>query len=92
MNKSAYEVLKMIDAVKLVLPKINIPAHCVHGANDTVAMPSGSEYLFKHLGTPEGQKSIHVYPGQLHELFHEDLTSRTKAINDVADYLVKNTL
>ena len=63
MNKSAYEVLKMIDAVKLVLPKINTPAHCVHGANDTVALPSGSEYLYTHIGTPGAQKTIHIYPG-----------------------------
>lgn len=87
MNKTAYEVLKMIDEVKTTLPVITIPFYAVHGAVDKVALSIGSEYLMTHTGTSAHEKSLKVYPRLKHELFHEDLVSREQAIADVVMYL-----
>lgn len=87
MNKTAYEVLKMIDEVKSSLPQITVPFFAVHGAVDKVALSTGSEYLMMHTGTPAELKSLKLYPRLKHEMFHEDSVSREQAIADVVAYL-----
>ena len=87
MNKTAYEVLRMIDEVKSTLPTIKVPFHAIHGAVDMVALSMGSEYLMTHTGTAAHEKSLKVYPRLKHELFHEDAVSREQAIADVVMYL-----
>ena len=38
MNKSAYELIKWITAVKLEIPSIEVPFMCLHGSEDKIAL------------------------------------------------------
>ena len=48
MNKTAYEIMKMTAVVKEEVKTIKTPFLCVHGSDDKVTLPAGSEYLFKN--------------------------------------------
>eukprot|EP00596_Hydrurales_sp_CCMP1899_P010611 CAMPEP_0119046484 /NCGR_PEP_ID=MMETSP1177-20130426/46954_1 /TAXON_ID=2985 /ORGANISM="Ochromonas sp, Strain CCMP1899" /LENGTH=317 /DNA_ID=CAMNT_0007019709 /DNA_START=139 /DNA_END=1092 /DNA_ORIENTATION=- len=86
MNKSAYEILKMINAVKLEIPSINVPFLAIHGALDSIAYPKGSEYLLENTGTDKKEKTYFEYENSHHEIFHETHPIKQDSINKVVDY------
>ena len=86
MNKSAYELLKWITAVKKEIPNLTIPFLCLHGEADLIALPKGSLYLIEHSGTESSLKSISILPGLRHEMFHEKIPDGPKSIQHVLNY------
>ena len=86
MNKSAYELIKWITAVKLEIPSIEVPFMCLHGSDDKIALPKGSHYLMEHSGTQESKKSLHILPNLRHEMFHEKIPHGHQSILKVLDY------
>lgn len=86
MNKSAYELIKWITAVKNEIPLLKVPFMCLHGSKDIIALPKGSTYLMEHSGTSESQKTLHMLPDLRHEMFHEKVPYGHQSILKVLDY------
>ena len=70
-NKTAYELLKMLPLVKTAISNLSIPFLALHGAEDSIALPKGSEFLLEHSATPMEKKTLKIYPGYKHELLNE---------------------
>ncbi|KAJ1413742.1 Alpha/Beta hydrolase protein [Ochromonadaceae sp. CCMP2298] len=88
-NKAAYELVQLLAEVKVQLPLVTVPFLCMHGAEDTVALPKGSEYIYKNAGTDITQRQLLIIPNARHEPFHETKKMREDAVRSVVDYLVK---
>ena len=86
MNKSAYELIKWIAAVKLEIPSLKMPFMCLHGQADKIALPKGSVYLMEHSSTDESQKNIFLLPNLRHEMFHEKVPHGHQSILKVLNY------
>lgn len=86
MNKSAYELIKWITAVKDEIPNIKVPFMCLHGEDDIIALPKGSVYLMEHSSTDDSKKSIFLLPDVKHEMFHEKAPYDRDSILQVLDY------
>lgn len=86
MNQTAHELLKMIDVVKESLPNINVPMYCVHGKADSITLPEGAQELIEAVGTSAEHKSLRLFDGGYHELFHEVEPTRSDCIKSVVQY------
>lgn len=64
----AMQALLLVAAAKEELPRITLPFKCVHGADDTIALPVGSRLLHSLGGTSDDLKSVEVLPGLRHEV------------------------
>jgi alpha-beta hydrolase superfamily lysophospholipase len=65
---------------------LQLPFVCIHGANDTIALPASSQYVYDHAGTDPAHKSVHLIADSKHEPFHESPAIRTAAIDFVVKY------
>jgi len=63
-----------------------VPFLCIHGAEDKVALPKSSDYIYSNAGTDIEDRQLYVIPGAKHEPFHETAAIRTGAIQYVVDY------
>mmetsp|Transcript_13839 Transcript_13839/g.25767 ORF Transcript_13839/g.25767 Transcript_13839/m.25767 type:complete len:170 (-) Transcript_13839:247-756(-) len=88
MNKTADQALYLVGAAIEALPKVTLPLKCVHGAEDTIAYPAGSEMLHRLAGTPAADKSLDIIPDLRHEVLNEHEAARTAAIALFGDYLL----
>ena len=86
MNKTAYEVLKMIGESKLQLSRVTIPFLCIHGTGDQIALPAGSQFIFDNAATPASDKRVEFFPDLRHELFHEVKQHADVCIDMVVKY------
>jgi len=48
-NKSAYEILKLLDNSKLEIKNIKIPILIIHGSIDQISLLEGSQYLYDNI-------------------------------------------
>eukprot|EP00752_Nemacystus_decipiens_P012404 g10991.t1 len=81
-NKTAFEVIKLIQATKECADKVTVPTHLMHGADDDIAYPSGSEEM-KSLLTSSSDVDLQVYDGVRHEVLkHTDAFPRAVAALD----------
>lgn len=69
-----------------LLSTLQLPFLCIHGANDTIALPRSSQYVLDHTGTPAALKSIFLVADSKHEPFHEGPAIRTAALECVVNY------
>ena len=86
MNKSAYELIKWIAAVKKEIPTLKVPFMCLHGEADKIALPKGSVYLMEHSSTDNSQKNLFLLPNLRHEMFHEKIPYGHQSILKVLHY------
>ena len=63
-----------------------MPFLCIHGADDLIALPKSTDYVFEHAGTPLALRQKHIIAGAKHEPFHEIESIRTAAIAYVVQY------
>ncbi len=63
-NKTAYEVLMMIEDVKKIIPDFDLPFVCLHGSEDQCALAKGTE-LFYRLSRTDEKKKRDVYHARL---------------------------
>jgi alpha-beta hydrolase superfamily lysophospholipase len=49
--------------------RITLPILLLHGAQDGLTAPAGSEFLHQHVGSTD--KTLKIYPGLYHEIFNE---------------------
>ncbi|CAM9792654.1 unnamed protein product [Pylaiella littoralis] len=81
-NKTAFEVMKLIQAAKKSASKISVPALLIHGGDDDIACPSGSVEM-KSLLTASSAVDLKVYDGARHEVLkHKDKFDRVVAALD----------
>jgi len=61
MNKTGFEVLKMIDEVKEnVSTNLTVPFLALHGEADELTYPEGSHFIHANAGTPIEHKRVEV--------------------------------
>ena len=63
------EILRTADRVLKNAEKISLPMLILHGGDDKMASPSGSEKLYA--GISSSDKTLKIYPGLYHEIFLE---------------------
>ena len=63
------EMLNAMTAIQQAAPVITLPVLILHGAEDSLAAPHGSQLLFDRLGSSD--KTLKFYPGLFHEIFNE---------------------
>ena len=63
------ELFRAMAAAQSRAAQITLPMLILHGADDAMTDPRGSQYLHEHLGSPD--KELIVYPGLYHEIFNE---------------------
>lgn len=102
-NKSAYEVLKLVDNSKLEIKNIKIPVLIIHGSIDQISLLEGSQYLYDNIDNSNNSssdesnntnssdkdknKQLIVIPEGKHELLHEVTEIKTYAMNIVINYI-----
>ncbi|RYG66235.1 hypothetical protein EON64_10205, partial [archaeon] len=86
MNRTARELLCLIREVKAEVPRITLPLLCIHGAEDTIALPISSQYIIQYAGTELAQRKLMIFPGLRHECFHEIPPHDKEAMGCVGDF------
>lgn len=67
--RTAYEILRMMGEVEEKMPTITLPILILHGTDDKLVNPKGSELLFSKISSQD--KMLTKYPGLYHELLNE---------------------
>lgn len=49
-NKSAHSLLKLVNEVKYTIPSVTVPFLLIHGGDDKICLPQGSEYIHRRAG------------------------------------------
>lgn len=102
-NKSAYEVLKLVDNSKLEIKNIKIPVLIIHGSIDQISLLEGGQYLYDNIdnsnnsssndsnnsdnNNKDKNKQIIIIPEGKHELLHEVTEIKTYAMNTIINYI-----
>ena len=63
------ELFAAMNEVQANAARITLPILLLHGAQDGLAAPAGSEFLHQHVGSTD--KTLNLYPGLYHEIFNE---------------------
>jgi alpha-beta hydrolase superfamily lysophospholipase len=63
------ELFAAMNEVQAKAGHITLPLLILHGAEDGLAAPAGSEFLLQHVGSTD--KTLKLYPGLYHEIFNE---------------------
>jgi alpha-beta hydrolase superfamily lysophospholipase len=63
------ELFAAMHEVQADAARITLPLLIMHGAEDGLAAPAGSEFLQQHAGSAD--KTLKIYPGLYHEIFNE---------------------
>jgi len=83
-NKTAYELVKMIEVIKTSIPSFNLPFYALHGKGDGIALPEGSEQFYNNACTPAEEKRLSIIPDALHEWLHESMSE--EYVSKVIEY------
>lgn len=81
--RKGYETLKSMHYILDKFDKINIPTLIMHGADDKITDPIGSQTLFD--GVSSKDKTLKYYEGLYHEIFNEP--EREEVISDVVAWI-----
>lgn len=63
------EMFTAMHEVQANAARITLPILLLHGAQDGLTAPAGSEFLYQHVGSAD--KNLRLYPGLYHEIFNE---------------------
>lgn len=63
------ELLKGMATVEQDLPSLTMPVLVMHGGDDVITPPHGSEMIFAKVGSKD--KTLKIYPGLYHEVYNE---------------------
>jgi len=87
MNQTAYQFLNMQRVARAEVLKFSLPFLCIHGTEDTIAFPAGSQFVYESAVTPANQKQIKLFPAQ-HEIFNAEVDIRQEAMEFVVNYFL----
>jgi alpha-beta hydrolase superfamily lysophospholipase len=82
----AAELVDAMAAVQPNAPRIELPMLLLHGAEDRLAAPAGSQFLHDHVSSADRQ--LKFYPGLYHEIFNEP--ERDVVIADVTRWIARH--
>ncbi|MFN8374164.1 MAG: alpha/beta hydrolase [Anaerolineae bacterium] len=68
------------------ISEIKLPILILHGGGDKICPPSGSETLYKGVGSSD--KTLKIYPGLYHEVHNEP--EQKDVLKEIADWLDKH--
>jgi alpha-beta hydrolase superfamily lysophospholipase len=77
------EMIKTIDRLPSQIPTINLPILIMHGTDDRLCNPEGSQMLYDLVSSPD--KTLKLYKGFYHEIFNEP--EHEKVMADVETWL-----
>lgn len=83
MAKTGAEMLRKADWALQHVSEITIPVLCLHGSEDKLADPAGSQYVYDHVSSRD--KTIRIFDGLYHEIFNE--YEKEEIYQIVADWL-----
>lgn len=81
--KMGAELLNNLDTVMSLAPEIKSPIFIVHGEEDKITAPQGSEEFFRRLKVKD--KQLKLYPGYFHETFNE--IGKESVFRDIEQWL-----
>lgn len=81
--RTGYELLKMMREIEEKLNQFKIPVLILHGSDDHLTNPLGSEMLFRNANVLD--KTFLKYPGLYHELLNE--FEKEKVMDDIVGWL-----
>uniref|UniRef100_A0A0D9VYA3 Serine aminopeptidase S33 domain-containing protein n=1 Tax=Leersia perrieri TaxID=77586 RepID=A0A0D9VYA3_9ORYZ len=81
--RTGYEILRLTAYLQQHLHRITVPMLVLHGANDMVTDPEGSQKLYEEASSSD--KSLNLYSGLLHDLLIEP--EKEKIMDDIVDWL-----
>jgi len=84
--RQGHLTIKVLDSLPDQFPKLTLPYLILHGANDQLCSPSGSEALHKEASSTD--KTLKIVEGALHNLYAEKEPIRSEAIKDTVDWIV----
>lgn len=79
----AAELLSAMQRVDAEIREIKLPFIAVHGSEDSLADPGGSQMLYDSASSKD--KTLKIYTGLYHEVFNEP--EREQVLKDVEDWL-----
>lgn len=91
-NKTAYEVTKMVNIAKLTVYSLTTPFHCIHGCDDDIAYPHGSNYVVRNAATYFHNREITLFENCRHEVLHESVADVSRAHNLIISYFNEKLL
>jgi len=74
-NKSAYEVLKLVDNSKLEIKNIKIPVLIIHGSIDQISLLEGSQYLYDNIDNSNNSSSDESNNSNSSDSYNDDKNS-----------------
>ena len=77
------EMIKTIDKLPSQVPEIKLPVIIMHGTEDRLCNPEGSQIIYDRIGSSD--KTLKLYQGLYHEIFNEP--EREQVMADVATWL-----
>lgn len=81
--RTGYEILRAMRRIRERAQEIMLPILIMHGSDDHLTNPQGSERLFKLAGSKD--KELKLYEGFYHEILNE--ADREWVLGDIADWL-----
>lgn len=79
------EVTKTMEETYKIAGRLNMPVLMLHGGNDLLTDPKGSEEIFSLLTVSD--KTLKFYDGYYHEIYNE--IEREKPVNDTIEWIKK---
>jgi len=81
--RTAGELLKAMDRIRLRSPELSLPILALHGSADRLTHPDGSRDLVENVRSKD--KTLRIYAGLYHDLLHEPERERIRA--DIVGWL-----
>jgi len=70
LNRTGWELNQLVNQVQKNMSQVTAPLLLLHGDADQITDPQGSQMLYERAQSED--KTIQIYPGAYHELFHEE--------------------
>ena len=81
--RTGYEILRAMGRIRERASEISAPLLVMHGTEDYLTNPRGSENLFERAGSPD--KTIKLYEGLYHEILNEP--ERGQVLEDIVHWM-----
>jgi acylglycerol lipase len=79
------QIVEMSRMVKARLSEITLPLFIIHGVQDKICPPAGSEVLYRGAGSKD--KTLKLYPDLYHEIHNETPAEQKIVLDDIAAWL-----
>jgi alpha-beta hydrolase superfamily lysophospholipase len=83
--RSVAELFAAMQRIQASAAEITLPLLLLHGGDDAMTSPSGSQFLYDNVGSED--KTLKIYPGLYHEIFNEP--EREEVLGDLLDWCEK---